>query len=71
MAVGKSSAKEAPSVEQQQKEWEEHLKDLEDPGKTFDADYIRNGIDPKDPARHVKLMIKLSAAGGENGGDIF
>lgn len=69
--VNGGEAEKISSAEAQQKEWEEHLKDLEDPGKTFDADYIRNGIDPKDPARHVKLMIKLSAAGGENGGDIF
>lgn len=43
-------------VEQAQKDYEEYMAEREELGNQLDAEYIRNGIDPEDPARAQKLF---------------
>ena len=43
-------------VEQAQKDYEEYMAEREELGNQLDAEYIRNGIDPDDPARAQKLF---------------
>ena len=43
-------------VQQAEKDREEYLAEREDFGDQFDAEYIRYGIDPKDPNRNAKLF---------------
>lgn len=47
--------------EQAQKDYQEHLKDLENPTESPDAEYIRLGINPNDPDRIQKMLIKKAA----------
>lgn len=48
-------------VKQAQKDYEEHVAELEGQGmNALDAEYIRAGIDPADPARAQKLLIYKS-----------
>ena len=49
------------SVKQAQKDYEEHVAELEGQGvNALDAEYIRAGIDPTDPLRSQKLLIYKS-----------
>lgn len=48
------------AVAQAKKDYEECMKEREELGNQIDAEYIRNGIDPEDPARAAKLFaIKM------------
>lgn len=51
--------------EQAQKDYQEHLKDLENPTESPDAEYIRLGISPDDPDRIQKMLIKKAMQGTE------
>lgn len=54
-------------VEQAQKDYEEYMAEREELGNQLDAEYIRNGIDPEDPARAQKLFaIKMKSKNGGN-----
>ena len=51
------------SVKQAQKDYEEHVAELEGKGENgLNAEYIRAGIDPNDPMRAQKL-IRYKAGG--------
>lgn len=53
--------KAVDSVKQAQRDYEEHLAELEGQGvNPLDAEYIRAGIDPNDPLRSQKLLIYKS-----------
>lgn len=59
--------KKLDAVAQAKKDYEECMKEREELGNQIDAEYIRNGIDPEDPARAQKLFaIKMK---GKNGGN--
>lgn len=56
-----SEPKALNSVKQAQKDYEEHVAELEGQGvNALDAEYIRAGIDPNDPLRSQKLLIYKS-----------
>ena len=53
--------KPVDSVKQAQKDYEEHVAELEGQGtNALDAEYIRAGIDPNDPHRSQKLLLYKS-----------
>ena len=55
------------AVAQAKKDYEECMKEREELGNPIEAEYIRNGIDPDDPARAQKLFaIKMKCKNGGN-----
>ena len=55
------------TVAQAKKDYEECMKEREELGNPIEAEYIRNGIDPDDPARAQKLFaIKMKCKNGGN-----
>lgn len=53
------------AVAQAKKDYEECMKEREELGNPIEAEYIRNGIDPDDPARAQKLFaIKMKCKNG-------
>lgn len=59
--------KKLDAVAQAKKDYEECMKEREELGNQIDAEYIRNGIAPDDPARAQKLFaIKMKGKKGGN-----
>lgn len=54
-----------PVREQAEKDWREHLETLENPANSTEAEYTRFGIDPADPDRVRKMLIKRAMQGTE------
>lgn len=53
------------TVEQAKKDYAEHIQDLQSSCNSQDAEYIRLGIDPEDPNRIQKMLIKKAMQGTE------
>lgn len=53
------------TVEQAKKDYAEHIQDLQSNCNSQDAEYIRMGIDPNDPNRIQKMLIKKAMQGTE------